>query len=94
MPIILADTDLKKGPATVEDPLPPTVRWIEGKNVQRILTELSGSNICFVHFEDPALFADANRCLRLCVQYFSSARTVRSSVSRRTAAPWRNWKLW
>ncbi|MDD3311262.1 MAG: hypothetical protein PHP91_03930 [Pseudodesulfovibrio sp.] len=48
-------------------PSAPTIRWIDGRDVPKIIAELAGGEARFVHFEDPALFADPAKCLQLCV---------------------------
>ena len=41
--------------------------WIEGTDVPTIIAALARSEARYAHFEDPALFADAARCMQLCV---------------------------
>jgi len=65
MTTMIATTGLQPGLAP-EQPV-NTIRWIEGADVQGILADLAKSDARYVHFEDPALFADAGLCLQLCV---------------------------
>ncbi|MEF2232337.1 MAG: hypothetical protein V3571_15500 [Pseudodesulfovibrio sp.] len=52
--------------SALEQPV-ATIRWIDGADVREILAILGNGEARYAHFEDPALFADAGRCLQLCV---------------------------
>jgi len=67
MPITFAIPGPRQEPEQAAAPSAPTIRWIEGRDVPRIIATLADGQARFVHFEDPELFADAGKCLQLCV---------------------------